>query len=180
MLKSLRVAIGILSLMMLLTGGFGCSRPSATTTTSNTQTTTALTTPPVSTSYPPTTTIPVTTTSTPPTTSMTTMPTTTTPPTTTTKPPPTTSVTPPPTTTGSTVIVSGYTFSPDPILVRVGTRVVWKNLDAADHTVTSVSPGIFDNPLPSLGETSITFTVPGKYDYICTIHPYMTGSVIVS
>jgi plastocyanin len=111
---------------------------------------------------------------------VTTIPTTTPPPTTTTKPPPTTSVTPPPTTTGSTVIVSGYTFSPDPILVRVGTRVVWKNLDAADHTVTSVSPGIFDNPLPSLGETSITFTVPGKYDYICTIHPYMTGSVIVS
>ncbi len=183
MSKSLRVITGIITLMLLLAGGFGCSKASATTT-SNGQTTPGTTTTVVSTSAPPTitspgtisihssTTISFTTASSPPSTSMTAMPTTTT------KPPSTGT----PTVTGidaNTVIVSGYTFSPDTIQVPVGTKVVWINLDAADHTVTSTSPGIFDNPLPSLGTTSITFALPGRYDYICSIHPYMTGTVIV-
>jgi plastocyanin len=109
---------------------------------------------------------------------MTGMPTTTVLPTTTTKPP----TTIPSTITGVTtnhVTIAGFTFNPDVIQVTVGTTVVWNNLDAVNHTVTSVAPGIFDNPLPSLSTTSITFTLPGRYDYICTIHPYMTGMVIV-
>ncbi len=187
MLKSLRVALAILFLMLLLTGGFDCSKFSSSgTSSSNNPTTRGVTASPLSSSPSPTITPPVTTTlqfSThtalvatavnPPANSTTVMPVTTT------ALPPTTA---PPAIAGvatSTVLVSGYTFSPDTIQVPVGTRVVWNNFDTADHTVTSVSPGIFDNPLPSLGTTSITFTVPGRYDYICSIHPYMTGTVIV-
>jgi plastocyanin len=77
------------------------------------------------------------------------------------------------------VLANGYTFYPQVITVPVGTHVVWKNLDQADHTVTSLMPGFFDKPLPALGNISIIFDTPGTYDYYCTIHPYMTGTVIV-
>jgi plastocyanin len=73
----------------------------------------------------------------------------------------------------------GYAFSPQTITVRAGTRVFWMNQDMVDHTVTSDVAGIFDNQLIAGGTTSITFSVPGTYNYHCTPHPFMTGTVIV-
>lgn len=49
-----------------------------------------------------------------------------------------------------------------------------------DHTVTSTTPGIFDSPIGAGQSISITFTIPGTYNYYCVIHPEMLGTVIVT
>ncbi len=62
------------------------------------------------------------------------------------------------------------------ITVPVGTTVTWTNLDQITHTVTSTM-GLFDSG--GLSPFSHTFTEPGVYNYICTIHSSMKGKVIV-
>ena len=78
-------------------------------------------------------------------------------------------------------------FSPNPITVAPGTEVEWKNTDtSASHTVTSgkVSDdnagSLFDSGLIKKGaDFKFTFTDAGTFDYFCTVHPWMTGKVIV-
>ena len=75
------------------------------------------------------------------------------------------------------------------IHVLPGDTVKWSNADTEFHTVTSgFSPdlggegpdGIFDSKLFSVGESwSYRFTDEGTYPYFCTIHPWMTGFVVV-
>ena len=75
------------------------------------------------------------------------------------------------------------------IHVLPGDTVKWSNADTAFHTVTSgISPdlggegpdGIFDSEFFSVGESwSYRFTDEGSYPYFCTIHPWMTGIVVV-
>jgi plastocyanin len=167
--KTLKAVVITLILTSLLLAWSGCSKSAATTTTTN---------PPATSTQPPTTTPTLTTTPSLTTTmsmsTTTTVSPTTTPPATTTLPPTTT-----PSTPSNVVLIQGFSFIPNPIIVPVGTRVVWDNLDMTDHTVTSDTPGIFDNPAPAGGSTSITFTVPGTYSYHCTPHTDMVGTVIV-
>ncbi len=76
-------------------------------------------------------------------------------------------------------------FDPESLLVKVGTTVVWTNEDSASHTVTSGDPsagpsGEFDSGLIKPGNTfKQTFTKGGTTSYYCTLHPWMTGKVIV-
>jgi plastocyanin len=70
-------------------------------------------------------------------------------------------------------------YDPEVIQVEVGTTVVWKNNDNAIHTVTSID-GEFDSDILSAGGSyEYTFNTPGKWDYFCIVHPWMTGSVDV-
>jgi plastocyanin len=83
--------------------------------------------------------------------------------------------------------------SPNPIEVKVGQTVVWTNDDTAFHTVTSGPFGapdagqLFDSGLS--GPTALTtkgktfehtFDTAGEIDYHCTLHPAMTGKIIVT
>lgn len=70
-------------------------------------------------------------------------------------------------------------FQPSTYRVAVGTTVDWVNTGAVPHTVTSSSGG-FDSGFLLTGDTyRRTFNANGTYDYICTLHPGMTGRVIV-
>jgi len=70
-------------------------------------------------------------------------------------------------------------FSPASKSVPVGTTVKWINKDDVDHTVTS-SEGLFDSGHIAAGEIyEYTFDSAGTYDYVCTLHSGMTGTVIV-
>jgi plastocyanin len=81
-------------------------------------------------------------------------------------------------------------FSPNPVNVKVGQKVIWTNDDSVQHTVTSGTPGSpdsgkeFDSGLTKLinkGETfEHTFTKAGTFPYYCQLHPTMVGKVIVS
>jgi plastocyanin len=79
------------------------------------------------------------------------------------------------------VIIQNFAFNPGTISVTTGTTVTWTNKDAVTHTVTSNTAGLFDsgNIAPN-GTYTHTFSTAGSYPYHCTIHPYMTGTVIVN
>ncbi|WP_406510473.1 plastocyanin/azurin family copper-binding protein [Streptomyces sp. NBC_00212] len=83
---------------------------------------------------------------------------------------------------GDTVAIKGFAFAPAALVVQAGTTVTWTNRDADAHTVTSQGTG---GPLKSAalstGQSySYTFTTPGTYAYLCTIHPFMTATVTVT
>ncbi|MCM3024561.1 multicopper oxidase domain-containing protein [Heyndrickxia ginsengihumi] len=71
-------------------------------------------------------------------------------------------------------------FSPKVVYVTEGTKVTWKNKDAAPHNVVSNS-GAFKSKELSEGKTfSYTFNKKGTYKYKCTYHAGMDGTVIVT
>lgn len=75
------------------------------------------------------------------------------------------------------VEIKGFAFNPAELTVAVGSTVVWTNSDAISHDIKSAS---FNSPLLSTGQTfEQKFTTAGVYDYACSIHPSMTGKIIV-
>ncbi|UWE11194.1 cupredoxin domain-containing protein [Actinacidiphila bryophytorum] len=83
---------------------------------------------------------------------------------------------------GTAVAIKGFAFSPASLTVKVGTKVTWTNEDSDAHTVTSDgSGGPLNSKAMNTGDTfSYTFTKPGTYKYLCTIHPFMTATVTVT
>ncbi|HYC26654.1 MAG TPA: multicopper oxidase domain-containing protein [Nitrososphaerales archaeon] len=74
-------------------------------------------------------------------------------------------------------------YSPDVVHVVVGVNntVMWTNNDDTVHTVTSSTAGLFDSGYLIAGQSwTYTFQTPGTYQYHCSIHPWMTGTVIVT
>lgn len=73
-------------------------------------------------------------------------------------------------------------YSPNTIVVSVGTTVTWVNNDSMLHTVTA-GDGSFDSGFTALrkkGDTwSYTFTKKGEFPYYCVPHPWMMGKIIV-
>ena len=83
------------------------------------------------------------------------------------------------TATGFNVTMSNFAFSPSTLTVSVGTAVTWTNKDSTTHTVTS-DTGVFSSGGMSQNATySYTFNTAGTFKYHCTIHTYMTGTIIV-
>jgi len=82
---------------------------------------------------------------------------------------------------GKQVVIDNFTFSPATLTVPAGTAVTWVNHDDVPHTVTSPSrPRLLDSPTLDTDESfTHVFKDPGTYDYYCTVHPRMTGQVIV-
>jgi plastocyanin len=77
------------------------------------------------------------------------------------------------------VTIAGMAFSPSSLTVPVNTTVTWTNSDSMAHTVTSTS-GLFDSGSIGVGGNySFTFASAGTFNYYCSIHPSMTGKIIV-
>ena len=79
------------------------------------------------------------------------------------------------------VKIDNYSFSPGTLTVPVGTTVSWTNRDETVHTVVAQDAGhtFKSGGLDTDDKFSFTFDKPGTYVYICTVHPYMTGKVVV-
>jgi len=78
------------------------------------------------------------------------------------------------------VLIHDFAFSPATVTVAVGTTITWTNQDQDPHTV-SATGGAFKSPTLNTGGTfRFTFTKPGRYEYLCTIHPFMTATVVVT
>jgi plastocyanin len=76
--------------------------------------------------------------------------------------------------------MDSFAFTPAELTVPVGATVTWPNRHAANHDVVA-EDGTFASPLFDTGETwPFTFTEPGTYRFICSIHPSMQGTIIVS
>src|ERR1700686_141210 len=77
------------------------------------------------------------------------------------------------------VEIDNFAFSPARITVKAGTAVGWLNADGPPHTVASSSKLFKSKALDTDDSFSFTFTTPGMYEYFCSLHPYMTGTVVV-
>jgi plastocyanin len=79
------------------------------------------------------------------------------------------------------VKIDNFSFGPATLTVPVGTTVTWINRDDIPHTVVSSDdPKTFKSKVLDTDEKfSFTFSKAGTYPYFCSIHPKMTGKVIV-
>ncbi len=77
------------------------------------------------------------------------------------------------------VDIKGFAFKPETLTVPVGAKVTWKFDDSAKHTVVADDKS-FTSPAKSGGQTySYTFAKAGTYTYLCSIHNYMKGTIVV-
>jgi plastocyanin len=77
------------------------------------------------------------------------------------------------------VNISGFAFVPPTLAVSIGTTVTWTNNDSSSHTITS-NDNLFESGTISKGASfNHTFNQKGTFNYHCTIHPSMTGKIIV-
>ena len=76
------------------------------------------------------------------------------------------------------VAIDNFTFNPPQVKVKAGTKVTWTNRDDIPHTVTD-PPAFRSKALDSEQSFSFTFTTPGTYTYFCSLHPHMTGTIVV-
>jgi plastocyanin len=77
------------------------------------------------------------------------------------------------------VKVDNFSFGPATLTVAVGTTVTWTNRDDIPHTVVSTEKVFKSKVLDTDEKFSFTFDKAGTYPYFCSIHPKMTGSVVV-
>jgi amicyanin len=77
------------------------------------------------------------------------------------------------------VVVDNFSFTPATVSVAVGTTVTWANRDDIPHNVVSTERA-FKSPVLDTDQTfSHTFAVAGTFKYYCSLHPRMTGQVVV-
>ena len=77
------------------------------------------------------------------------------------------------------VAIQNYAFNPSMLTIQKGANVTWTNYDSVQHTVVSDSSA-FSSPLLNKGDTfTHQFNNTGSFSYICSIHPYMKGTIVV-
>ena len=77
------------------------------------------------------------------------------------------------------VTIDNFVFEPERLTVKAGTTVTWVNRDDIPHTVVSTDK-VFKSKVLDTSETfSFTFSAAGTFPYFCSLHPKMTGRVIV-
>lgn len=80
-----------------------------------------------------------------------------------------------------TIDIQGFAFSQQELSINVGDTVIWTNKDTAPHNVISTSGSVLQSEDLGNGESyQHTFTEAGTFEYLCTIHPAMTGKIIVN
>jgi plastocyanin len=79
----------------------------------------------------------------------------------------------------ATVQIDNFAFTPATLTVTAGMTVTWKNEDDSPHRIGDKNGTFKSAALDTDDSFSHTFATPGEYPYICTIHPYMVGKIIV-
>ena len=77
------------------------------------------------------------------------------------------------------VKIDNFSFGPAELTVSVGTTVTWTNRDDIPHTVVNTDKVFKSRVLDTDEKFSFTFDTAGTYPYFCSIHPKMTGKVVV-
>jgi plastocyanin len=77
------------------------------------------------------------------------------------------------------VKIDNFSFSPQTITVAPGTTIIWTNRDDIPHTVVSDDKVFKSKVLDTDEKFSYTFDKAGNFPYFCSVHPKMTGKVIV-
>ena len=83
-------------------------------------------------------------------------------------------------TTKADVVIENFSFSPQTFTLPAGATVTWTNRDSMPHTVTSTDKRFPKSPVMKPGQSySNKFAAAGTDSYFCSIHPRMTGKIIV-
>jgi plastocyanin len=77
------------------------------------------------------------------------------------------------------VSIDNFSFNPKQLTVKAGDTVTWVNRDDIPHTVVSQSLPFRSKVMDTDERVSFTFTAPGSFTYFCSLHPMMTGSIVV-
>jgi amicyanin len=77
------------------------------------------------------------------------------------------------------VKIDNFSFGPGTATVAAGTTVTWTNRDDIPHNVVSTEGAFKSRVMDTDERFSYTFAKPGTYAYFCSIHPKMTGKVVV-
>ena len=77
------------------------------------------------------------------------------------------------------VSIDNFTFNPQKLTVKAGTTVTWTNKDDIPHAIAAVNKQFKSKTLDTGDGYAFTFTTPGSYEYFCSLHPHMTGTVVV-
>ena len=80
---------------------------------------------------------------------------------------------------GSTVEIKNFMFTPMTLTVAAGTTVTWKFDDSTEHTVVADDNSFTSSALANGQTFTHTFSTAGTVAYHCSIHPFMTGTIIV-
>ncbi len=76
--------------------------------------------------------------------------------------------------------IKDFAFNPQTLTVKSGETVTWINRDEEPHTVVSVGKKFKKSTaLDTDQEFTITAGAPGTYTYFCSVHPKMTGTIVV-
>ena len=75
--------------------------------------------------------------------------------------------------------IAKFAYAPKEITIAPGTKIIWTNRDETPHTVTSNDKSFASKGLDTDDKFEHTFTSEGDFNYICTVHPFMTGVVHV-
>lgn len=79
------------------------------------------------------------------------------------------------------VEIRNFEFMPETVTVAAGTTVTWTNRDDAPHTVKGDGNSFAESPQMNQGGTfRMTFDTAGRFPYVCGIHNYMRGTVVVT
>lgn len=77
------------------------------------------------------------------------------------------------------IVISDFMFTPAELTIAAGAKVTWVNQDEAPHTIIDDSKTIRSDALDTGDKFQFVFTRPGTYTYHCSLHPQMTGQIIV-
>ena len=75
--------------------------------------------------------------------------------------------------------IDNFAFTPAEITVAAGTTVKWLNRDDIPHTVVEKGLTFKSKPMDTDESFTHTFDQAGEFAYFCSLHPHMTGKVIV-
>ena len=78
------------------------------------------------------------------------------------------------------VHINNFAFGPQTLTVRAGTTVTWINDDEEPHTVTASDHSYRSQILNTGMRVSHRYDTPGQYAYFCSLHPHMTGRIVVT
>jgi plastocyanin len=77
------------------------------------------------------------------------------------------------------VKIDNFTFAPQSVTIKAGTTVTWINEDDIPHTVAATGKAFKSKVLDTDDKFSFTFTTAGSFEYFCSLHPHMTGTIVV-
>ena len=79
----------------------------------------------------------------------------------------------------ASVRIDNFTFKDPVVTVKPGTTVTWTNGDDIPHTVVAKNGAFKSKVLDTGDQFSVTFAKPGQFGYYCSLHPHMTGMIVV-